>query len=199
MQTLIYDYQGKQIEFLLSGDMMVNATEMAAVYGKRVSKFLEKKETQNFIEALEKSAFPGFKGPEFGPLNPRFADLPPEKVVKCPNGVPILITIPGREGVTWMHRWLAIDFAMWLDLEFKIWVIEKIDYLLINFSNKHRELINREQELKKEKAKLLDENKNNPVAIRIAAIDDELRSVSQKKGAVTKSQYGIWSNELNSH
>lgn len=195
MQTLVYDYQDKQIEFLLSGDMMVNATEMAAVYGKRVSKFLENKETQNFIDKLKKTPIGENKGAEFGPFLSQFKDLNPEKVVKSPNGVPILITIPGREGATWMHRWLAIDFAMWLDLDFKVWIIAKIDYLLINFSNRHRELINQEQQLKREKYKLLQENKNNPVALRIAEIDEELRAVTHRKGSVTKYQYGIWNNQ----
>ncbi|WP_081474715.1 KilA-N domain-containing protein [Cyclobacterium marinum] len=50
-------------------------------------------------------------------------DLSSDKVVKGANGAPILITISGNEGGTWMHRWLAIDFAIWLDLDFKIWVI----------------------------------------------------------------------------
>lgn len=198
MQTLIYEYKNKGIEFLLDGDMMVNATEMAAVHDKRVSKFLENKQTQIFIEKLSKRPFGENKGPEFGLFLSKFKDLNPEKVVKSPNGVPILITIAGREGVTWMHRWLAIDFAMWLDVDFKIWIIEKIDYLLINFSNKHRELISREMDLKKERLKLITENMDNPVALRIDEINEELRGISQKKGAVTKSQYGIWGTEMSS-
>lgn len=196
MQTLIYEYKQKQIEFLLSGDMLVNATEMASIYGKKVAKFLQNKETNDFINALSKMDIGENKGADFAPFLAGFKDLDPSKVVKSANGVPILIAIQGREGATWMHRWLAIDFAMWLDLEFKIWIIQKIDYLLINFSNKHRELINQEQELIKEKNKLLDENKSNPVAIRINDINDSLKKISKKKGSVTRSQYGIWNNEL---
>lgn len=194
MQTLTYDYKDKQIEFLLSGDMMVNATEMAAVYGKRVSKFLENKETQNFIDKLKKTPIGENKGAEFGPFLAQFGDLASEKVVKSPNGVPILITIPGREGATWMHRWLAIDFAMWLDLDFKIWIIEKIDYLLINFSNKQRELLNKKQELIKQRNEIVTRNLNNPDVMALNEINDELKGISQKLGATTRSQYSIWNN-----
>lgn len=194
MQTLTYDYQNKQIEFLLSGDMMVNATEMASVYGKRVVDFTRRPETNSFIDRLSKKAIGDFKGDEFAPFIAQFGDLSSDKVFKSANGVPILITIPGREGSTWMHRWLAIDFAMWLDIDFKIWLIEKIDYLLINFSNKQRELLNRKQELIKEKDKLLEKYKDNPEFIRINEINEEVRGISQKLGTTTKSQYSIWNN-----
>lgn len=197
MHTLIYDYKNKQIEFLLSGDMMINATEMAAVYEKRVSKFLENKETKEFIDKLKKTAIGENKGAEFGPFLSQFEGLSPEKVVKSPNGVPILVTIPGREGATWMHRWLAIDFAMWLDMDFKIWLIEKIDYLLINFSNKQRELLNKKQELIKAKDLIIEKNKENPDIIRLNEINEELKGISNKLGVTTKNQYSIWTNQLN--
>jgi hypothetical protein len=197
IQTLLYDYKGKQVEFLLAGDMMVNATEMASVYGKRVVKFLENKDTQEFINQLSKRAIGEFKGPEFGPFLSQFGDLSSEKVVKSPNGVPILISIPGREGATWMHRWLAIDFAMWLDLDFKIWIIEKIDYLLINFSNKQRDLLNQKQELIKNRDLLISKNRDNPDVLKLHEINEELKGISKKLSVTTKNQYSIWSN-LNS-
>lgn len=197
MQTLIYQFKEKQIEFLLSGDMMVNATEMASVYGKRVVDFTRLLETKNFIDAMKKRPIGDFKGADFSPFIAGFADLDPEKVVKSENGVPILITIPGREGVTWMHRWLAIDFAMWLDLDFKIWIIEKIDHLLINFSNKQRELISEKQELLRQKDLILKEQKDNPHVLRINEINESLKKISQKMGSATKSQYQIWNNIQN--
>ncbi|GAB2993960.1 hypothetical protein GCM10027284_08930 [Cyclobacterium sediminis] len=194
MQRLTYDYQDKQIEFLLGGDMMVNATEMAAVYGKRVVDFTRREETKKFIEALSKRAIGEFKGADFSPLIAGFGNLSPDKVVKGANGTPILITIPGNEGGTWMHRWLAIDFAMWLDLDFKIWVMEKIDYLMINFSNKQRELISRKKELLKAKELMLEEQKDNPIVIKLNDINEELKGVANKMAKSTKDQYSIWSN-----
>jgi len=194
MQTLIYEYEKKQIEFLLSGDMMINATEMAAVYGKRVIDFTRRPETILYVEKLSKRAIGEFKGEDFTPFFAQFGNLSPEKVVKSVNSVPILITIPGREGATWMHRWLAIDFAMWLDLDFKIWIIEKIDYLLINFSNKQRELLNRKQELIKKRDEILTRNQNNPEVLELNQVLDELKGISQKLGQTTKSQYSIWNN-----
>jgi hypothetical protein len=194
METIVYEYQNKQIEFLLSGDVMVNATEMAKVYGKKVSRFLELESTKDFVAALSKRAIGDFKGQEFRPFLSQFSDLNPEKVVKSRNGVPVLITIPGREGATWMHRWLAIDFAMWVDLEFKLWIIEKIDYLLINFSNKQREILNQKAELIKSRDMLIEKNKNNPDILKLHEINEELKGLSQKLGATTRNQYAIWTN-----
>lgn len=194
MQTLLYEYNEKQIEFILSGDIMVNATEMAAIYGRKVSKFLENKETQDFINELKKTPIGENNGPEFGAFLAQFGDLDPKKVVKCPNGTPILITIQGREGATWMHRWLAIDFAMWLDVRFKTWIIRKIDHLLINFSNKQRELLSHKHELIRKKNELITRNLNNPDVMELNQINDELRGISQKLGQTTKSQYSIWNN-----
>lgn len=197
IQTLLYDYEGKQVEFLLAGDMMVNATEMAAVYGKRVWDFTRRPETILFLDKLSKRAIGEFKGEEFTPFLSQFGDLTSEKVVKSANGVPILISIPGREGATWMHRWLAIDFAMWLDLDFKIWIIEKIDYLLINFSNKQRDLLNQKQELIKNRDLLISKNRDNPDVLKLHEINEELKGISKKLSVTTKNQYSIWSN-LNS-
>lgn len=197
MQTLIYQFKEKQIEFLLTGDVMVNATEMASVYGKRVYEFTRRPETKLFVDKLSKRPIGDFKYGDFPHLFSGIDDFDPKKVVKSVNGVPILITIPGNEGGTWMHRWLAIDFAMWLDLDFKIWVIEKIDYLLINFSNKQRELISEKQELLRQKDLILKEQKDNPHVIRINEINESLKKISQKMGSATKSQYQIWNNIQN--
>lgn len=194
MQTLVYEYENKQIEFLLSGDMIVNATEIASVYDKRVYEFTRREETKEFINKLSKRSIGDFKDGDFPYLKSKFKDLDEKNIIKSVNGVPILITIPGREGATWMHRWVAIDFAMWLDMDFKIWIIEKIDYLLINFSNKQMELLNKKQELIKRRDEIIERNQTNPDVLELNQIIDDIRGISQKLGQTTKSQYLIWNN-----
>jgi len=192
MEILTYEFKGAAVEFLLSGDLMINATEMGAVFNKRPIDFLERKASVEMINAMKKRAIGDKKGASFEPFLSQFKDLSSENVVKSVNGTPILITIPGREGSTWMHRWLAIDFAMYLDVEFKLWVLEKIDLLFVAFSQIQRELIKEETLLKQKRSKLIEANKDNPAAIEIATIDDRLKEITNEKGKATKNQYKMW-------
>lgn len=192
MEQIAYDYKGKSIEFLLSGDLMINATELGSVFNVKPYEFTRRLETIKTIAAMRNTAIGARKGADFTQFLSQFKDLAPENIVKGVNGTPILITIPGREGSTWMHRWLAIDFAMYLDVELKLWVLEKIDLLFVAFSQIQRELIMEENNLKNKMQKLLDENKDNPVAIEVASINDRLKEIASEKGKATKNQYKMW-------
>ena len=49
-----FNYEGKTITFEFDeGQRMVNATQMAKAFGKRVSHFLQTKQTKELIEAIE--------------------------------------------------------------------------------------------------------------------------------------------------
>ncbi len=53
----IYNYEGQDIEFdLTSNTVMVNATEMAKVFGKKVENFTRIEQTKEFIQAYLKNA-----------------------------------------------------------------------------------------------------------------------------------------------
>lgn len=103
------NYEGHEIEFNLSSTaLMVNATEMAKVFGKRVDVFLKSDHAKAFIEALE-----------FTPNGVNSEQLPREKI----------ITRNHRNG-TWMHPYLALKFAAWLDPKFEVWVYFTINKVL---------------------------------------------------------------------
>ncbi|OZI09323.1 DNA-binding protein [Siphonobacter sp. BAB-5385] len=72
---------------------MVNATEMAKPFGKRPAKWLELPSTQLFLNELE-------------------------TVRKSDS---LILTEEGRNGGTWMHEDVALEFARWLSPAFAIW------------------------------------------------------------------------------
>lgn len=114
MKTLEFLYQSAQIHFLVNpgnDNVMINATEMAKVFGKRLDRFTRSEHAKSFINVLEKNA-----------------NL-------TPNGVRI-IQNRGRNGV-YFHRILALKFAAWLDPEFELWVFSKIEEITFGNYKKH--------------------------------------------------------------
>jgi hypothetical protein len=64
MKTRIYVFEENSITFTLDRDnkVMVNATEMAKVFGKDVFQFTRIDSTKEFIEACQKPQFCGLSG-----------------------------------------------------------------------------------------------------------------------------------------
>ena len=102
MKTIEAIFQDTQIHFLLQneGDVMVNATEMANAFGKRVDHFMRSDHAKEFIKVLLSTPFGGDKN-----------ILPLEK-----------IHFANKKAGTFMHRVLALKFAAWLDPAFELWV-----------------------------------------------------------------------------
>lgn len=119
MEVLKFIYENSEIEFLSSGsgNVMVNATQMAKVFDKRISFFLKSDHAKAFISELELS-----------PFGDRSAPLKREEIIKTVNGVN-----------TWMHRILALKFAAWLDTKFELWVYSTIDKVILGTYHEHRE------------------------------------------------------------
>ena len=114
------DFNGFLIQLTQSDgfDTMVNATEMAKPFGinKQPAFWLRSKAAKEYIEAFNNYQKNALRNLQSTPLRP-------------------VITIEGnyadgtRQG-TWMHRWIAIEFARWLDPNFAIWCNQRIDELL---------------------------------------------------------------------
>ena len=58
MEIVHFIYNEKEVDFLPSGNdnVMVNATQMAKIFGKEVARFMENDSTKNFISACLKRA-----------------------------------------------------------------------------------------------------------------------------------------------
>jgi hypothetical protein len=140
MRTEVFQFEGKEISFLtpvvaqkdVATNVMVNATEMAKIFGKYPKDFLILDSTQVFIEeALKKENSP-------------FLGIESEDD---------LVTSKQRTG-TWMHRVLALKFAAWLSPKFELWVYRTIEELLFGKLVKRESSFERSFRLQKEASDL---------------------------------------------
>lgn len=112
-----FDYEGATISFeFADGNRMINATEMARPFGKRVNNFLKSQHAQDYILLLEARYSKWSNGDQPG-------DQPREVLRIVQGGTPEL------QG-TWMDEKLALKFAAWLSPEFELWVYDRIEELL---------------------------------------------------------------------
>jgi len=111
MEVVHFIYNEQTVDFLPTSNdnLMVNATQMAKIFGKRVDVFLKSDHTNEFINALEFTPFGGNSEP-----------LKRDEIIQT----------KGQSG-TWMHRILALKFAAWLDPKFEVWVFSTIDQILL--------------------------------------------------------------------
>ena len=110
METVELKFNDKIISFEKDQkNVMVNATQMAKVFEKEVTHFIQNDGTEKFINVCLKtrnSEFLGIKNRED------------------------LVTGEQKSG-TWMHRILALKFAAWLDVKFELWVWTTIDQIIL--------------------------------------------------------------------
>jgi hypothetical protein len=140
MEIVHFIYNDQTIDFLPKGDenLMVNATQMAKIFGKLVGHFLENDGTEKFINSC---------------LNNRNSDYLGVKKRED------LVDSKQKSG-TWMHRILALKFAAWLDSDFEVWIFMTIDKILLGHYREQREAtsekLKAEQLLELKKKELMD-------------------------------------------
>lgn len=179
MSELNYQYEGNPVDFGFNHDLMVNATEMTTVFEKNVSDFLKLESTKKLIKALERSQIrPYRKSDSNQQVNNESINGTAKH--KSADMVPLVIIARGGEkgGSTWLHRYLAIELAAWLDLDFKIWTLRIIDALLSNYTNEKRNLALRKRSAENQLHKILQESENDDVK----NIDKILKELNQIKG-----------------
>jgi hypothetical protein len=128
------DNPTQEVDFEPTGseNVMVNATQMAAIFGKRLDVFLKTDHVAAFIKVLE-----------FTPYGGNSAPLKRHEIIQS----------RGQQG-TWMHRILALKFAAWLDPAFEVWVFTTIDKIINESFRMEREARLRKLSAKNEMAKL---------------------------------------------
>jgi len=111
-QLLKQEFNNHFVDFELTNDnVMINATQMAKVYGRKVEAFSRNLDVINFISECLKSE------------NSRFLNVEKEED----------LIISRQKSGTWMHRVLAIKFAAWLNPTFELWVYLTIDKILYDY------------------------------------------------------------------
>lgn len=179
MKTLQFIYQETQIHFLVNPtdkNVMINATEMARPFNKRIDVFLKTQPTKEFIELLK-----------FPPVGVNLEPIASENIIQT----------RGRSG-TFFHRELAIEFAMWLDPIFKRWIINKIDEVLFGNYKKHWEAHAMQEEAKFKMETLKQQMLLNPtVEISRAYFEAEetVKSAKRIKLSAITNQYKMFEIE----
>ena len=135
MKTEVCIFDGKEVSFFFEkSNVMVNATEMAKIFGKQVVAFMRNESTVLFIQEALKSE------------NSHFLGIEKEED---------LYTSSQKAG-TWMHRVLALKFAAWLSPAFEVWVYSTIENLLFGKHVKREQSFERTIELQREMEELRD-------------------------------------------
>lgn len=157
----LFEYEGQTVEFDFGSDnIMVNATEMAKIFGKEIKKFNDLESTKSFIKNC---------------LNGRF-----NRPLDIEKKEDLIITRP-RSG-TWMHRVLALKFAAWLDSEFEIWVYITIDKIMFGSLREDAKL---KTQVREEKEKALEKLMKNPDYLKLLELESKEKEL---KGKITKQQ-----------
>lgn len=131
---MIFNYNGNPITFKrVDGSVMVNATEMAKNFGKRVPEWTRLKSTKDFLDTLW--TIKNSKNPVVQKMHYEIQQVDEEElryILKCfTNDMHLIVTTNGGQVQgTWMHEDVALEFARWLAPEFAIWCNDKIKELI---------------------------------------------------------------------
>lgn len=104
---VVYDYKGSQISFINGDSVMINATQMAKPFGKRPIDYLRLPSTNELLSAIVRKSHISEN------------QLVISKQGSAENG-----------GGTWMHEDIALDFAQWLSVDFRLWCNDRLKELM---------------------------------------------------------------------
>jgi hypothetical protein len=186
-KALEFIYQDVKIHFLLSNDenVMINATEMAKTFGKRPIDFLRLDSTKNLIETICKDKN----------FNMIFGVGSEE--ISLPNRKNKIFETKstGKNNGTWMHKILALEFAAWLDQDFRLWILITIEDILLGHYKQHWDAHIKQESAKdkmeKAKSKLLIEATQEDVLAYFEA-EKEFKDAKNEKLKAIHAQYKLF-------
>lgn len=171
MSVIPYNFENSVVEFEFgNGNVMVNATQMAKIFGKDLFQFTKSESTKAFIEAALKPANAGLLG------------------VKTEED----LVFSRQKSGTFMHRVLALKFAAWLDPNFELWVYSTIDRLLFADYQQLRENIKLAAVRKNEIENLRDELRADERFARLERMELEDRQSSFQRGRFNRNQLSLF-------
>lgn len=176
MNILEFIYNEKTISFDSIGDnnVLVNATEMAKAFDKRIDHFLKADHVNEVIEALIESLN---EDREFTPNGGNSSLITRDQIIQT----------RGQNG-TWMHRILALEFAGWLDARFKVWVWKQVDKIILGHYREVKsavyEKLAAEKALEFKRVQLL---KENPAFVEFLELEGKLTESEKKRQKALKA------------
>ncbi len=166
-----FEFNNQEVDFEQTNqNLMVNATQMAKIFGKAVAHFLENDSTKKFITAC---------------LINRNSDLLNVKTEED------LVTSVKNKG-TWMHRVLALKFAAWLDPDFELWVYCTIDDLLFGHLRQQEESLRVSAARKNKIEQLRDQLRNNELYYEMERLELEERQAAYGRGIGNRNQLDLF-------
>lgn len=171
METQIFSFNGQEIEFgFEKTNVMVNATEMAKIYGKNVANFLRNEDTQNFTKVCLNNA------------NSHYLNVEKEE--------DLVISSP-KTG-TFMHRILALKFAAWLNPEFELWVYKTIDYILFDYYKRIEESLKQSASRKNRMDEIKEKLRVNAEYQELEQLELEERQAAYNRGKQNRNQLDLF-------
>lgn len=130
---IVYDYKGSQISFISGENVMINATQMAKSFGKRVPEWTRLQSTRDFLDNLwtvRKNLDPVVQKMHYD--IEQVDDKGLNHILKSfDRDLHLIVTTNGGQiQGTWMHEDVALEFARWLNPAFAIWCNDRIKELL---------------------------------------------------------------------
>lgn len=108
MNTQIFQYNNNPVTFRSeNGVTYMSATEMAKPFNKQPYEYLRLPSTNELIKAVAG----------------KFRIVDNQIVIKERGGL-------GGGGGTWLHEDVALDFAQWLSVDFRLWCLDRLKELL---------------------------------------------------------------------
>lgn len=140
IQKFVFNEKEVDFQFDKKSNVMVNATQMAKIYGKDLFQFTKSEGTKSFIKSCLKPANAG---------------------LLCIENEEDLITSKQKSG-TFMHRILALKFAAWLNPDFEFWVYRTIDFILFDYYKRLEESLKESARRKNRMDELKEKLLENP-------------------------------------
>lgn len=113
-EILKYEFENDIIEFeIINGNVMVNATQMAKVFNKKVNHFTENETTKMFLDECLNNRNSGFSTACFfgRAINLNFFMIGKIYLRPLPGSIPAVATSTyGRETSSFIKFWLIIRF-----------------------------------------------------------------------------------------
>jgi len=176
-QIVKYPFENELIEFeLTNGNVMVNATQMAKLYGKQVNEFTSNETTKSFINECLKNG------------NSRFISVENEED----------LIISKQKSGTFMHRILALKFAAWLNPTFELWVYATIDEILFSHYKRIEESLKMSAKRQSEIDNLKDRLNDNPDFIELQRLEFEERQERNRRAKENKHQLSMFRETIES-
>ncbi len=120
----LFEYKGNQVAFKTeNGETYLNATQMAKAFDKKPYEYLRLPTTKELLEAMENKLNAKNFLNESEPIT-GFSGNSESQLVISKMGS------PENGGGTWMHEDIAIDFAQWLSIDFRLWCNQRIKELM---------------------------------------------------------------------